>query len=93
MVEYRHMRGKALEGSASTCTWSLRDGKTAGDFHLYLCVSSRVSTFVYLLAVEPPNPIPDLGEPTAEHISVGAKPHLPLTLPWGEGPSLALQDT
>lgn len=55
-------------------------GTTAGDFHLYLCVSSRGSTFVDLLAVEPLNPIPDLGEPMAERISVRAKPHLPLTL-------------
>lgn len=80
------MRRRASEGSTATCTWSLRVGKTAGDFHLYLCVSSRVSTFVNLLPVEPPNPIPDLGEPTAEHISGSQAP--PATRA-----SLALQDT
>lgn len=73
--------------------WSLQDGKTAGDSHLYLSVSSRVSTFVDLLAVEPLNPIPDLGEPIAERIAEGAKPRLLLTLPWVGGPSCTRQDT
>lgn len=81
---HRHACARAWKGVPAPSPVTA-GGETAcgrGGFHLQLHAVT-VSTSVPLLAVEPPNPIPDLGEPIAGHTLLGAKPRLPLSLRWG----------